>query len=267
MDTRIIVIKENKEVLSLIAPRGSDNHFLFSEAFIHGDTEKAIQELILSSNRKVFSKSTTVKNEKNTLLAPEKYGTTIINLHTKTIDYLSEIPAFPFKRFSSFVRELYVEDFKNELIIKYVEENLLSIIDVKNNQSYSIKEFFDTTSVKKIEKLLDNKVKQMISKGAISNYATLELEEYGFFIKPSAFDLTLNTYEAINADKLFIKLIKDGLEFSQDDLSIWKNYLNEFKAPQVFQNIQTYVTSLNEKTQLESQMRLPNKSSVDKMKI
>lgn len=164
MNVRLIILQENKEPISLIAQRTDDFNFLFSESFINGKIDEAIEN---THKKGVFQSKKLLHN--NTLLAPEKYGMTIINLKTNTIDYLNDISKIPFLTLFSWLNKLDDSNVSNKLLLQATKENKLSIFDMKNNISYSIEEFFGTKDLKKIDQLMNSKVRQMTLKGAISN--------------------------------------------------------------------------------------------------
>lgn len=79
-------------------------------------------------------------------------------------------------------------------------------------------------------------------------------------------NLTLTRYRAVEADRLFIKLSEQGLKFSDEELTLWKNYLNNFQAQDQIDSIINYNHSINEKNSLEK-LLLTQKTKQDKFKL
>jgi hypothetical protein len=241
--TKVILIDEKGQLTPLISYTGAENDLFFSEDFLKGNIQKAIDSFIDSSNN--FHQNSYCKDEPLTF-APYHYGLNILDFKNKEIHSLTtydRLGVMNMLRYSMLLRD-------DKYIKKITQENLLHFVDENLNKPFSIQEFFGTTNSKLVCQLL--KSKENRTTGEIKNYKNVELDNLGdFHIKPHNLDWSMKRYQEYEISEYFIDLNQKGFHFSKEDLESWLSYAKNLEALNAHSIIEDYITSFNEKSHLE----------------
>jgi hypothetical protein len=253
--SKLIIIQENVEPIVLISNTGAENKFFFSENYLSGNIDKALDELIQSS--KEYHKNSYSKNEKLTI-SPYHYGINVINFKTKIIHTMNSYDVVGHCPLLSFL--VMGENKMKELI----ETNLAQIYLVKENKKYSLKDFLGTTDGEKgfnLLKTYEMNQKQLIqarlnSNGIISQYANCTFSRpSGYVLLPYNFDFQVKAYSDSfnngNVHELFINLYQEGLKFKNQDIKGWYDYLEKHDNENNKNEIKKFLKTIYEKSKLE----------------
>lgn len=255
--TRVVLLQENHEPLSFITYTGAENYFFFSKNFAENNIQKGIDELVKEAIK--------YDSIKDTTLAPDGYGLTVIDFKNKTLHSLTDYDKPGFLGVSSYQLRLmggYQSDQENEF--KYLtQENKLLFINTQTGKKCNIDDFFGTRDTTKINIYLDSLSDRVKSKGEIKNDVSPRL--YHYEVSPSNFDFTCHYYE--NPAQLFIDLHNAQFPFKVSDINEWLNFVENREDEESLKVIQTYLKAHSEKETLEASLANSTKNKTQKVKV
>lgn len=238
---RLIILQENKEPISLIVKLGQENDFLFSPSFLNGHVDKAIDELI----------NTSIVSEGDYF--PINHGINIIDFKENKIinmnrrSWPSKIPFIVLKSsliFSSNIGEAF-------------QNNLVKIINKKEDEVYDVKKFFGTTDIYKIKLLLDDKYAdyRLEANGVIKDYANkfLCLSVPKFLAKPHNSHFVSEFIDPNDYEKAFFKL-NSKIDLDNKNIQAWFDYTKDYSNDIVHDAFKQKVQVYQEKNQLEKML-------------
>lgn len=261
--TKIIIVKENAEVITFFAPLHSPNEFLFSKELLLGDKNKAIENYVNENEHLALTHDTD--------LAPVDAGLTVIDFKNKSLLALNhviqpgKINPFQFKEKIIMPYYEYHDEKEINKYNHYFKHDIVKFLSYPTGQEHSAHELFGTQNSLEIIELIDNKNKQtrMSSTGLIKNYHDKSFPMH--LLIPSVLNLTIKQFKPDELDNFFIAL-NQNIVLSNIDINAWYDFLDTINQEESKLKIQNYLSIVAEQTYLEKSIE-KNQSNTNKIKL
>jgi hypothetical protein len=275
---RLVIKTENAEIISVLESFETINKTLLSPECIHGNFEISIEKLLKIIDEKTghdeknyVDADSDVEyhyNEQDFRVVPNKNGLIFIDLKDKKIlnnnvyNNLAKYNLLQYMKGLSVKEKHQLTSFKQTQTL--LANNELVITQYFKEKKYTIEEFFGTHDIEKIHTSLSDKTMRQYAPGFIQHLEKID----SYYFEPLNFPMKNVYYNKKPVKDLFIDLHLSGIQFTDDDLRGWYDYLLKIDHAKEIQEIKNYVNQYNETQTLEKAMTLKtSETKTNKIKM